>query len=99
MARKKIWLACGSGVASSQMAAYTLDKLLKQKGVDADIEVIGFRDIRGKTIKPDLLVSIAPGFEEGNEALIGVPVVMGVPLLTGIGTEKVIQEILKALNL
>lgn len=99
MARKKIWLACGSGVASSQMAAHTLGKLLKERGIDADIEVIGFRDIRGKSSKPDLMVSIAPGLEEGNPGLVGVPIVMGVALLTGIGKEKVMEEIVKALNL
>jgi len=98
MARKRIWLACGSGVASSQMAAHTLGRLLKERGIDADIEVIGFRDIRGKTNKPDLMVSIAPGLEEGNPGLVGVPIVMGVALLTGIGIEKVMQEIAKALS-
>ncbi len=98
MARKKIWLACGSGVASSQMAAHTLGRLLKERNIDAEIEVICFRDIRGKTSKPDLMVSIAPGLEDGNPGLVGVPIVMGVPLLTGIGTEKVMQEIIKALS-
>ncbi len=99
MAKKRIWLACGSGVASSQMAAHTLGKLLQERGIDAEIEVIGFRDIHGKTNKPDVMVSIAPGLEEGNSGLAGVPIVMGVPLLTGIGTEKVMQDIIKALNL
>ncbi len=98
MAKKKIWLACGSGVASSQMAAHTLGKLLKERGIDAEIEVICFRDIRGKTYKPDLMVSIAPGLEDGNPGLAGVPIIMGVPLLTGIGTDKVLQEIIKALE-
>jgi galactitol PTS system EIIB component len=99
MTKKLIWLACGSGVASSQMAAYTLGKLLKAKNIDATIEVVAFRDIRGKSTKPDLLVSIAPGFTMDNPNLANVPIVMGVGLLTGIGTEKIVQDIIKALNL
>lgn len=97
--KKLIWVACGSGVASSTMATQALKGLCAQRGLDVDIEIVAFRDMRGKAHKPDLLVSIAPGIEQGKFAgLEGVPVIQGVSLLTGIGKEKTMDEIVAALN-
>jgi galactitol PTS system EIIB component len=97
--KKVIWLACGSGVASSQMAAHTLGEKVKQRGLDVDIQVVGFRDMGARHQKPDVLVSIAPGIENGNYAdLKGVKIINGVPLLTGIGIDKVMDEIEQALK-
>lgn len=97
--KKVVWLACGSGVASSQMAAHTLEKHCKQRSLDVEIVVVGFRDMGARHQKPDLLVSIAPGIESGNYAdLKGVPVIDGVGLLTGMGIEKLMEEVEQALK-
>lgn len=97
--KKVVWLACGSGVASSQMAAHTLGEKCKARGLDIEIVVVGFRDIGARHQKPDLMVSIAPGIETGKYAdLRGVKVINGVALLTGIGIEKVMDEIEQALK-
>lgn len=97
--KKVVWLACGSGVASSQMAAHTLGEKCKARGLDVEIVVVGFRDIGARHQKPDLLVSIAPGIETGNFAdLTNVKVINGVALLTGIGIDKVMDEIEQALK-
>ncbi len=97
--KKVVWLACGSGVASSQMAAHTLGERAKQRGLDIDIQVVGFRDMGARHQKPDVLVSIAPGIESGNYAdLSGVKIINGVSLLTGIGIEKVMDQIEEALK-
>jgi PTS system galactitol-specific IIB component len=97
--KKIVWLACGSGVASSQMAAHTLEKKCSERGLDVEIVVVGFRDIGGRHQKPDLMVSIAPGIETGNYAdLKNVPVINGVALLTGMGIEQVMDQIEEALK-
>jgi len=91
-------LACGSGVASSGMAEHTLKKKLDERNLKANIVVVGFRDLAGRT-KPDIMVSIAPGLEKGNYAnLEGVIVIQGVSLLTGIGLDKTIDEVEAALK-
>jgi PTS system galactitol-specific IIB component len=97
--KKVVWLACGSGVASSQMAAHTLEKHCEERGLNVEIVVVGFRDMGARHQKPDLMVSIAPGIETGNYAdLKGVPVINGVGLLTGMGIEKLMDEIEEAIN-
>lgn len=79
------------------MAEHTLKKKLAERKLQANIVVVGFRDLAGRS-KPDILVSIAPGLEKGKYAnLDGVVVIQGVSLLTGIGIEKTIDEIAAAL--
>lgn len=95
---KTIYLACGSGVASSGMAEHTLNKKLAERKLEAKVVVVGFRDLAGRS-KPDIIVSIAPGLEKGNFAkLDGVVVIQGVSLLTGLGLEKTMDEIEVALK-
>jgi len=96
--KKVIWLACGSGVASSQMAAHTFGKKCEERGLDVEIVVVGFRDLGARHTKPNIMVSIAPGIEDGNYAgLEGVKIIQGVALLTGIGIDKVMDEVEEAL--
>jgi PTS system galactitol-specific IIB component len=97
--KKKIWLACGSGVASAGMAAHTLKRLCQERNLDVEIEVMNFREIRGKSGKPDVMVSIAPGFEKGSySGLEGVPIITGVSILSGIGLEETMAEIERVLK-
>jgi len=99
MAKKLVWVGCGSGVGSSIMAAEKLKPLCEERGLDIKIVIVNFRDLRGKTPKPDLMVSIAPGLELGGYAgLEGIPVVVGVSMLTGAGIEKTMDEIEAALK-
>jgi PTS system galactitol-specific IIB component len=97
--KKIVWLACGSGVASSQMAAHTLEKNCNQRGLNVEIVVVGFRDMGSRHQKPDVMVSIAPGIETGEYAdLKGVQVIDGVGLLTGMGVDKIMDQLEEALK-
>jgi len=82
-------VACGSGVASSETAAYKLKKLLGERKLDADVRVVNFRSLKNIANQCDLLVHIAPN----DPTDYGVPRVNGVPFLTGIGLNKVMDEI------
>jgi PTS system galactitol-specific IIB component len=88
---KVIFVACGSGVASSETAAYKLRTLLEKRGLKskADVRVVNFRSLKNIASQCDILVHIAPN----DPTDYGVPTVNGVPFLTGIGLDPVMDEI------
>jgi PTS system galactitol-specific IIB component len=100
MAKKTIIVLCGSGVASSAMAASKLEQLCEERGLDVKIEKRAYRDMKGIGAKPALIVALTPGLKAGGFGIgfDDVPVVMGVSLLTGRGYEKIIDEIEKELK-
>lgn len=97
MAKKQkltVLAVCGSGVVSSSMVEQKLKDILKPV---ASVEVIGTLPTAVKDYVDrggvDFVVTTSP-LPDG----IGVPVVKGVALLTGIGEDAVIEEILKVAN-
>lgn len=86
---KTIFVACGSGVASSETAAYKLRNLLKERNLKARVKVVNFRSLKNISNQCDILVHIAPN----DPTDYGVPIVNGVPFLTGIGLDPVMDEI------
>ena len=92
--RKKILVPCGSGVATSTMAAEKLRTLLRQRGIEADIEAVTFRSLESLASQADLIVSVAPHSDEKYKT----PVINGIPLLTGVGLDGCIQQIVAALK-
>ena len=87
--RKVIFVACGSGVASSETAAYKLRNLLKERKLDADVVVVDFKRLRSICKQANILVNIAPY----DKTDYGIPMVSGVPFLTGMGLDQVMNEI------
>ena len=86
---KVIFVACGSGVASSETAAYKLKKLLEERKLKAYVRVVNFRSLKSIANQCDILVHIAPN----DPTDYGVPTVNGVPFLTGMGLDPVMDEI------
>lgn len=95
MTKKTIIILCGSGVASSGMAAEKLRQGLDKRGIKANIEKAAYRDMKTRSKKPDLIVSLTPGLKSGGFGIgfDDVPIVMGVPLLTGREYEKLMDEV------
>jgi PTS system galactitol-specific IIB component len=93
---KIIFVACGSGVASSETAAYKLRNLLEERGLKskAEVRVVNFRSLKSIASQCDILVHIAPN----DPTDYGVPTVNGVPFLTGIGLDPVMDEIEELIN-
>ncbi|MDH3942678.1 MAG: PTS sugar transporter subunit IIB [Anaerolineae bacterium] len=86
---KVIMVACGSGVASSETAAYKLRNLLQDRKLQAEVRVVNFRSLKNLASQADILVHIAPN----DPTDYGVPTVNGVPFLTGMGLDPVMDEI------
>lgn len=91
----KVIVSCGTGIATASAAAETLKSYLEPMGIKLDITKCKIQDalIMIKNGSYDLLVSTAGVPEEVN-----IPHVSGVPLLTGIGTEELINQIIEILN-
>ncbi|QUL98959.1 MAG: PTS sugar transporter subunit IIB [Candidatus Fermentithermobacillus carboniphilus] len=94
MAKFRILVPCGSGIASSTICAQKIRKGLGERGLDVEVKQLAFRELQGEIGKADLIVSITPGLKSD----LNIPVVNGLPLLTGVGEKAVFDEIISKLT-
>lgn len=94
MNKKKILVACGTGSVTSQNIAMKIEKYLKGKGIDCTTDTCRVIDLREKieAVKPDLVASATKLPE------LDVPTIVATALLTGVGTEKIYNEIYEILT-
>ncbi|MDR1389755.1 MAG: PTS sugar transporter subunit IIB [Treponema sp.] len=87
---KRILLACGTAVATSTVVTNRLMEAMKKRGLEGKFTTSQCKiaEILSKVSNFDILVSNAKA-----PAGITIPVINGLPLLTGIGAEKVWDEI------
>ena len=85
---KRVLVPCGSGVATSNMAAEKLKKMLKERQVEADVQAVDFKSLKSLAGTADLIVSIAAY----DNVDYGVTVLNGVPLLTGVGADELADQ-------
>ncbi len=90
---KRILVCCGAGVATSTMVAVRLQEMLGAKGIDAVCEHCKVMEVAGMADRFDLLVS-----NVAMEHDVGIPVVMGLPFITGVGREKALEEVMEKLG-
>ncbi len=88
---KRIIVACGSGVATSNVAAEKLRNLLRERGIQAEVRAVDMKSLESEARLADLLVSITPYASRDNE--LSIPVLSGIPLLTGVGVGPLIDKI------
>lgn len=88
---------CGSGIATSTVAAEKCRKLLTEKGIDVDVLECNATDITAKlaTFHPHVVV---PTTTVADSMLGGVKRFPGLPFITGIGTEAVVNDIAEYLK-
>lgn len=91
---KKILVACGNGIATSTVVASKIKNFLSEKGIQAETSQTKLMEVSGKVENYDLLVTT--GQFDGQTK--GVPYVKGMPLLTGIGADAVLDEIYQVLT-
>ena len=93
---KKILLACGTGICTSTAAANKLKGELEKRG---KLNLVQLDQCK---------VAEAPTKCEGYDLLIAttqvpstikIPVVMGLPFLTGVGMDKAVDEVLEKLGI
>ena len=95
MAKVKIMCVCGTGIATSTVAHDGIEKICKKHGIDFDIIQCKALEVASKvsTFNPDIIVATTP-----VSAKTSVPVVSGLPLLTGVGLEKLEQDVIAVIT-
>lgn len=88
---KRIIVACGSGVATSNVAAEKLKDLLRERGLNLEVRAVDIKSLESEAKVADLLVSITPYAARDRE--LPIPVLNGIPLLTGVGVKGLIDQI------
>jgi PTS system galactitol-specific IIB component len=92
--RKRIIVACGSGVASSQLSANRIKDLLPKFGMrNVQVDVVDFKTAKMHAENADLFVNISPF----GDTKYACPMVSGIPFMTGFGMDEAMAEIKKLL--
>lgn len=92
--RKRIIVACGSGVASSQLSANRIKDLLPKFGMrNIQVDVVDFKTAKTHSANADLFVNISPH----GDTVYACPMVSGIPFMTGFGMDEAMAEIKKIL--
>lgn len=93
---KKIVVACGAGIATSTVAIQKLKAGFEKRGL---LNQISFTqctvaELSSRVTGHDLLVTTAQVSQSFE-----IPVVSGLPFITGIGADKVIDDIISKLGM
>ena len=91
--KKKILVACGSGIATSTAIVGSLREMLDEEGYDSDIEQCSILEIEEYEDRCDFIVSSSKLHKEYS-----IPSINGVAFLTGVGLEETKEKIRKLLN-
>lgn len=85
----RIVVACGSGVATSEMVALKIGRLLRDAGVDAEVHAVEMSELDDALEDADVFVPVVRTDEEYD-----VPVVNGVAFLTGMNQDEEFAKLL-----
>lgn len=89
--KKKIIVACGGAVATSTIASNHVMELCKKNGIDVEICQIRISEIESN-LPADLIIPTSKVKKD-----YGVPLITGMPFVSGVGVEKTEQDILDIL--
>lgn len=90
--KKRVIVACGGAVATSTIAANKVVELGKKNGIDIDLCQCRISEI-ASNLPADLIVTTSKVKRD-----FGVPLITGMPFISGVGVEKTEKNILKVLK-
>ncbi len=91
--KKKVIVACGGAVATSTIAANKIVELCKKNGIEVEICQVRISEIESNLPGTDLIVTTSKVKRD-----YGVPLLTGMPFISGVGVEKTEEAILKVLQ-
>ncbi|MBV7389137.1 MULTISPECIES: PTS sugar transporter subunit IIB [Enterococcus] len=94
--KRKLIVACGSGVATSQTIASKIASKFEDDGIDFPVEAVDYKSIQNELPSAGIYVYVAQPDEDvlTKAEELGVKVFPGIPFLTGMGDADVYNEIL-----
>lgn len=96
--KKKILVACGTSIATTAIVVETLtEELIRVRGLNVEFYKCSIADLLAKIefMQPDIVITTAPVDPKWTE---GVAYFKGLPFLTGVGAEDLIESIVKEVN-
>ena len=90
---KKVIVACGGAVATSSIIAERLQEFCEENGIQIEIVQCRLSEISSNLYGVDLIV---PSSRVKRD--YGVPLITGMPFISGIGLEKTKAQILEVLK-
>jgi PTS system galactitol-specific IIB component len=91
---KRILVACGNGIATSTVVATKIREKCEESGIAVSVTQCKLLEVESKADDYDLLVTTGK-FTGGD---VKIPVVGAISLLTGIGEEATLDEIISHLK-
>lgn len=91
--KKKVIVACGGAVATSTIAANKIVELGKKNGIDIDIAQVRISEIESNLSGACLIVTTSKVKRD-----YGIPLITGMPFISGVGVEKTEKAILEVLQ-
>ncbi|RJK97744.1 PTS sugar transporter subunit IIB [Vallicoccus soli] len=88
MATKSVLVICGTGVATSTVVATKVKEHCAERGLDVTVRQGKVMDLVSGSADADLVVATTQ-----VPASVTVPVVAGLPFLTGVGLDATLDEI------
>lgn len=88
-----ILVSCGTGAASSTIVASRLKDDLADRGIDVITKQCNVGNITENLDGIDLLVTTSKIHED-----VGIPAFNGIPLITGVGSDQLVDDIAEALK-
>lgn len=98
--KKKLIVACGSGVATSQTIASKIASLFEKDGIDFKVEAVDYKSILNELPEAGIYVYIAQPDEQvlAKAKELAIKVFPGIPFLTGMGMDEVYQTIVESIR-
>lgn len=93
MAKKRILVACGAGIATSTVVCDKVETLVKENNIDAEVVQCKIAEVKAMEDSADLIISttILP-------TTYNIPALKATSYITGINTAALDKKILDELN-
>ena len=85
---KRIVVACGSGVATSQTVASKINNMLEDEGINANVEAVDIKSLDSIIDQVDVYVTIVQGSQNYDKTMIN-----GIKFLTGMGMAEEFEKL------
>ncbi|MFN2744833.1 MULTISPECIES: PTS sugar transporter subunit IIB [Bacillus] len=90
---KKVIVACGSGVATSQTVASKVKRILEENGIRASVDAVDIKSLEQYIGSSDVYIAITKTKKE-----YAIPTLNGIAFLTGMGLQEETDRLIQLLT-